>query len=72
MYSQPMRKSVRATERATARIEVRWKPSERAQIEEAAKLTGEPLTVIVVNGALREAARLVREAKRAKEDPAGA
>lgn len=52
------------TERATEGITVRWRPSEKEAVQRAAKATGLPLATIVVNGALKEAARLEREASK--------
>lgn len=62
-YAPGMRESVRTKERASERLEVRIKPSERAALDRAANASGEPVSTIVINGALREAARLERLAK---------
>lgn len=74
-YAPNMRESSRKREPANAQIGMRWRASERARIEEASRLSGEPLSTIVVNGALREADRLIRIAEREKagkaEEPAG-
>lgn len=60
----PNVRDTRKPERATERIEVRWRPSEKDAVRRAAEAAGLPLSVVVVNGALREAARLEREAKK--------
>lgn len=64
-YAAEMR-DTRTPERATDRIEVRLRPSERKLLDRAARATKLPLSTIIVNGALREAARLERE--KAKSD----
>jgi uncharacterized protein (DUF1778 family) len=63
MSYAPNVRDTRKPERATERIEVRWRPSEKEAVRRAAEAAGLPLATVVVNGALREVARLGREAK---------
>ncbi len=48
-------------EKATAHLEMRVKPSDKARISHAAELTGVKLTTFVRASAAREAARVLRE-----------
>jgi uncharacterized protein (DUF1778 family) len=57
-------RDTRKPERATERIEVRWRPSEKEAVQRAAKSADLSVAIVVVNGALREAGRIERESKR--------
>lgn len=70
MGYDPHVRETRKPERATVRYEVRFRPSEHDAVRSAAELADLPLATVVVNGALREAARIQRDAKRsATEEP---